>query len=123
MSGFQPDGRHTVTPRIITPDPAGLVAFVKTVFGAGGEHHTDAPSEVALGDSTIMISDGGGLRTATPGFLYVYVEDVDATYRRAIDAGAVSIEAPLETPYGDRRATIRDAWGDTWQIATHKGGQ
>jgi PhnB protein len=123
MSGFQPDGRHTVTPRIITTDPAGLVAFVRAVFGAGGEHRTDAPSEVTIGDSTIIISDGGGVRAASPAFLYVYVEDVDAIYRRAMDAGAASIEAPLETPYGDRRATIRDAWGDTWQIATHRGGE
>jgi PhnB protein len=122
MSGFQPDGRHTVTPRIITADPAGLIDFVNAVFGAAGEHRMDAPSEVAIGDSTVMISDGGGLRPALAAFLYVYVPNADETYRRAMAAGASSIEAPLDTPYGDRRATIQDVWGNLWQIATHGGG-
>jgi PhnB protein len=52
--------------------------------------------------------------------LYVYVPDADATYRRAIAAGATSLEAPLDTPYGDRRAMVRDRWGGVWQIATHR---
>ena len=53
--------------------------------------------------------------------LYVYVEDTDATYRRALAAGATSLETPRDLPYGDRRATVRDAWGNVWQIATHGG--
>ena len=65
-----------------------------------------------------MISDGGGLRESAPAFLYVYVEDVDSTFRRAIAANAVSIEEPTDMPYGDRRATVRDEWSNTWQIAT-----
>lgn len=122
MSAYQPDGRHTVTPRIITADPAGLIAFVNAVFGAAGDHRTDVPSEVAIGDSTIMISDGGGLRPALAAFLYVYVPNADEAYARAMGSGAASIEAPLDTPYGDRRATIQDGWGNLWQVATHKGG-
>lgn len=55
-------------------------------------------------------------------FLYVYVEDADRTYQRAVDAGAISIEEPTDTPYGDRRATLRDSWGNMWQIATHRSG-
>jgi uncharacterized glyoxalase superfamily protein PhnB len=50
----------------------------------------------------------------------VYVSDTDATYRRAIENGARSLEAPVETPYGDRRCMIEDRWGNTWQIATRK---
>jgi uncharacterized glyoxalase superfamily protein PhnB len=56
-----------------------------------------------------------------PAFLYVYVDDVDGTYRRAIAADAESIEAPVDTPYGDRRATVRDPWANVWQIATYAG--
>jgi uncharacterized glyoxalase superfamily protein PhnB len=56
-----------------------------------------------------------------PAFLYVYVEDTDTAFRSAIDRGARSLEEPHETPYGDRRAMIRDPWGNTWQIATHRG--
>jgi uncharacterized glyoxalase superfamily protein PhnB len=68
----------------------------------------------------LMVSDGGGLRDPSSAFLYVYVPDVEATFRAAIDAGATSIEAPLDTPYGDRRATVRDPFGNTWQIATRR---
>jgi PhnB protein len=118
MTQFQPDGWHTVTPRIFVPDPVNLIAFVKHVFRARGDYHPGRPAEIRIGDSLVMISDGRGLREATPAFLYVYVEDADFTYRRAIDANARSIEAPIDTPYGDRRATVMDVWGNTWQIAT-----
>jgi len=110
-------GFHSVIPRIVVDDVAGLVAFVRDVFGATGELAPDRPAMLAIGDAHIMIS-GIGPRPATPAFLYVYVDDADAAYRRAITAGARSIEEPLDTPYGDRRAMIEDAWGNAWQIAT-----
>ena len=65
-----------------------------------------------------MISDAG-IRSPTPAFLYVYVSDTDATYRRALDAEAHSLEEPADLPYGDRRCMVEDKWGNTWQIATH----
>jgi PhnB protein len=68
-----------------------------------------------------MLSEVGP-RPATPAFVYVYVADADATYRRAIAAGARSIEEPIDTPYGDRRAMVEDAWGNAWQIATARQG-
>jgi uncharacterized glyoxalase superfamily protein PhnB len=61
-------------------------------------------------------------REAMPAFLYVYVEDADAVFRLSQERGAKSLEEPQDTPYGDRRAMIRDPWGNLWQIATH-GGQ
>jgi uncharacterized glyoxalase superfamily protein PhnB len=70
-----------------------------------------------IGDSVVMVS-GTAVREATASFLYLYIEDADAAYRRALQAGAVSLEAPLDTPYGDRRAMVRDPAGNTWQIAT-----
>lgn len=115
-----PEGWPTVVPRIVAHDPEGLVGFVKRVFGAAGDYHAERPTELRIGDSMLMIS-GAGERDATSAFLYVYVEDTDATCRRALDAGATSLEAPREMPYGDRRAMVRDAWGNTWQIATHGG--
>jgi PhnB protein len=110
MSKFKPDGRRTVIPRIITDDVAGLVGFLKTVFGAGGEPQSATPTEMTMGDSVVMISDGGGAREAMPAFLYVYVQNADETYERAIAAGAESIEKPADMPYGDRRATVKDLW-------------
>ena len=112
-----PEGWHTVTPRIVAENARGLVGFLKQVFGAVGEYRQDRPSEIRIGDSIIMITDAG-VRPPMPAFLYVYVADADAIYRRAIDAGARSIEEPTDTPYGHRRSMIEDRWGNTWQIAT-----
>jgi uncharacterized glyoxalase superfamily protein PhnB len=112
-------GWPTVIPRIFTEDVAGVVGFLKSVFGADGDARAGAPSEVWLGNSVILVSDGGGVREPSPSFLYVYVEDVDATFRRATEAGAIPVEEPAHVPYGDRRATLRDRWGNSWQIAMH----
>ena len=114
----RPEGWHTVTPRLVVHDPAKLVHFLVDAFGAIGEYRSDAPSVMRIGDSTIMIS-GAGPRKPTPGFLYLYVDDVDATYRRALEAGAVALEAPEQTPYGDRRAMVTDPFDNDWQIATY----
>ena len=71
-----------------------------------------------FGDSLIMVTPSTE-RDLFPAFLYVYVyvDDADRTYQRALDAGAVTLEAPLDTPYGDRRAMIRDPFGNVFQIA------
>jgi uncharacterized glyoxalase superfamily protein PhnB len=118
MVGPVPEGWHTVTPRIVVHDAAGLVDFLKTVFGAIGAFRSELPSEMLIGDSRVMVSDAGP-RDVMTAFLYVYVDSVDATYRRAMAAGATSLEEPQDMPYGDRRAMVRDGWGNTWQIAAH----
>jgi PhnB protein len=71
-----------------------------------------------IGDSLVMVSRAGP-RETFPAFLYVYVDDPDSTCQRALDAGAVSLEAVWDTPYGDRRGMVRDPWGNVWQIANH----
>lgn len=116
-SDFRPAGWPTVTPRIMVQGAEQLVAFVKNVFGATGQYHAHAPAELRLGDSIIMIS-AAGVRDIATACLYVYVENADITWQRAIEAGAQSIEPPLNTPYGDRRAMVKDPWGNIWQIAT-----
>ncbi len=120
MSKFQPPGWHTVTPRIVVADPQNLATFLRSVFHAQGDIHSDRPAEIRIGDSVLLLSDGGGVREPIPAFLYVYVQDTDATYQRAISAGALSLEPPANMPYGDRRAMIKDPWGNLWQIATHQ---
>jgi len=112
-----PDGWHTVTPRIVAADSRHLVEFLVSVFDARGEYRESSPSEARIGDSIVMISEAGARRPMTA-FLYVYVSDADATYRRALAEGARSLEEPAETPYGDRRCMVEDKWGNTWQIAT-----
>ena len=119
-SHFTPEGWHTVTPRIVVHEARQLVEFVKHVFGATGDYRPDMPVVLSIGDSIVMISDAG-IRDPTPAFLYVYVDNTDETYRRAIGAGARSLEQPSNLAYGDRRGMVQDKWGNTWQIATHLG--
>jgi PhnB protein len=109
-------GFHSVTPRLVVADVGALVEFLRTVFGASGAVQGDRPAEIRIGDSLVMVTRAGA-REAFPGFLYVYVDDADATHGRAVAAGAVTLEPPMDTPYGDRRAMVRDRWGNVWQIA------
>lgn len=120
MSKYVPTGWPRVIPRIAVEDPESLVRFIQRVFGAAGEFQQGRPSELCIGDSLIMV--GSTLeREAMPAFLYIYVEDADAVFRRSQEEGAKPLEEPHDTPYGDRRAMIRDPWGNLWQIATHGG--
>ena len=114
---FVPEGWHTVTARLVVRDAKQLVEFLKQVFGATGEYQAERPSVILIGDSMLMVSETG-IRSPMPAFLYVYVSDTEATYQRAIEAGARTLEAPFDTPYGDRRCMVEDKWGNTWQIAT-----
>lgn len=116
MSTDPPAGFHTITPRMVVSDAVLAVEFLRSVFGAIGEVHADRPAEMHIGDSLVMVTSAGE-RELFPAFLYVYVEDADRVYHRALAAGATSIEPPLDTPYGDRRAMVRDPLGNVFQIA------
>ena len=115
---YIPDGWPALIPRIAVDDPEALVAFIKDVFGATGDFNSNRPTELRIGDSLLMVGSTIG-RKSMPAFLYVYVQDADAVFRRAVDRGAKPIEEPRDTPYGDRRAMVEDSWGNAWQIATH----
>ena len=117
---YQPAGWPALIPRISVDDPQGLVTFIKHVFGATGDFHLQRPSELRVRDSMLMVGSTID-RSPMPAFLYIYVEDADAVFRRALDRGADPIEEPQDMPYGDRRAMARDPWGNVWQIATHRG--
>ena len=126
-----PKGFHTVAPYLVAQDAAGLIEFLKQTFGAeetsraigsaGGIH-----AEVRLGDSMLMVGGGGpGLAwrgESQPMAFHVYVEDTDLVYQRALKAGASSIAAPVDQPYGERGGGVKDAAGNFWYIATHHGG-
>jgi PhnB protein len=117
---------ETITPYLTVKRAEQLVEFVKQAFGgievfrttgsAGGLH-----AEVTVGDSKLMI---GGYESVEeiPTALHVYVPDADAVYRRALDAGATSLEEPVDQFYGDREAGVKDPNGNVWWIATHKLG-
>ena len=109
-------GYGSVTPRIVVSDVAGQVEFLRAVFGASGAVDPGRPAELRIGDSLIMVSPATE-RDGFPAFLYVYVDDANEAYQRALTAGATTLEAPLDTPYGDRRAMVRDPFGNIFQIA------
>lgn len=124
-------GFRMITPYLVAADGIAELEFVKNAFGAAERGRALMPTgvhgELRIGDSMLMI--GGGLPDkpfpadrVQPNALHVYVEDADAVYAKAIAAGATSISAPQDQDYGERSATVKDAAGNFWYIATHKGG-
>jgi PhnB protein len=124
-----PSGYHTVTPYLVAQDANAVIDFVKATFGgeelfrtvgsAGGYH-----CEVRVDDSMLMIG-GGGAGVAWKGepvlgAFHVYVRDCDATYQRALQAGGKSLQEPADQEYGERTASVVDAAGNHWYIATFK---
>jgi uncharacterized glyoxalase superfamily protein PhnB len=101
---------------VVVEDLAGLVGFLQEVFGATGVVEPGRPAELLIGDSLIMVSSSAE-REFFPAFLYVYVDDAAAVYRKALEAGATSIEEPVAAPYGDLRAMFRDPYGNVFQVA------
>ena len=122
-----PDGYHNVTPYLVVNGVAKLIEFLKQVFDAKEIEHMQGPdgriqhAEVRIGDSIIMFGEPlpTGEWKPMPSMLYVYVLDTDATYKRALQAGATSVMEPADQFYGDRNAGVKDASGNTWWIATH----
>jgi len=101
---------------MVVSDANAAAEFLRVVFGAVGEVHAARPAEMSIGDSLVMVTSAGE-RELFPAFLYIYVDDADAAFHRAIAAGATSIESPIDTPYGDRRAMVRDPFGNVFQVA------
>ena len=109
-------GFHSVTPRMVVNDVDAQVWFLRDVFDATGDVPEGRPAEIRIGDSLVMVTSAAE-RDLFSAFLYVYVDDADDTYQRALSAGAESLEEPVDTPYGDRRAMVRDPQGNIFQIA------
>ena len=89
------------------------------MFAATGDVPTNRPAEIQIGDSMLLVN-GTEQRDPMTACRYVYVDDVEETYRLALKNGATSLEEPRETPYGERRAMVSDPWSNLWQIATRK---
>ena len=120
---------HTIAPYIIVPRAAQFIDFLKHAFG-GKERfrfgRPDAPqllmhAEVVIGDSTIELADANEPYPAAPQAIHLYVDDAEATYERALKAGAKSIYEVHDHVSGDRQGAVRDAFGNIWYIATAKG--
>jgi PhnB protein len=119
-----PEGYHTVTPFVIARDSAKLLDFVKEAFGGNEIARVLNPdgsighAETRIGDSVVMMFDAKKGWPDTPAFLRLYVEDCEATYQQALDAGATSVTRPTNMPWGDRVCRVRDPLGNLWWIMT-----
>ena len=120
-----PEGYTTITPYLIVEDADKLVEFVETVFDgkllfqmrndAGRISH----GEMKIGNAMFMLSEASGEWKPTQTLLHLYVEDVDATYQRALETGANSVKEPQDQFYGDRSSCVEDSFGNFWSISTH----
>ena len=114
------EGFSAVTPYLVVPDVDALVRFVTQAFGATELSRTPGSAggmhvEVRIGDAMVMIG-GNPKNEPMPAMLYLYMHDVDGVYKRALKAGASSIMEPADQNDGERRAGVRDAFGNSWYI-------
>ena len=120
-----PDEYHTVQPYLIVDGAAKLIDFVEEAFGAEERMRMPGPdgkvmhAEVQIGDSVIMLADANAEFPPMPTTILLYMEEVDAFYKRALAAGGTSERGPEDMFYGDRSAGVRDAFGNRWWIHTH----
>ena len=128
-----PEGYHSLQPYLAVEDAAKAIEFYKRAFGAKERVRMDGPegtighAELEIGDSVVMLSDPFPQSSTTPpkqlggttAGLMVYVQDADATFKQALDAGATESMPLQDMFWGDRFGQVTDPFGHLWQIATH----
>ena len=121
---YKPEGYSTVSPYLIVNGASATIEFLVKVFGATELRRfpNDAGklmhAEVRIDDTVVMLADGAEDWPPMPAYVHIYVQDVDATYKRALEAGATSVQEPLKKEDEDKRGGVKDAGGTTWWIAT-----
>jgi len=123
-SSHKPQGYTTVSPYLIVDDARRTIGFLVRVFDAIELRRFPDPSdrlmhaEVRIDDTVLMLADGAEGWPPLSAQVHIYVPDVDVTYRRALETGAVSVQAPVKKDDADKRGGVKDAGGTTWWIAT-----
>jgi uncharacterized glyoxalase superfamily protein PhnB len=124
---YKPAGYTSVSPYLIVNGARATITFLEDVFGATLLRQFPSPegtlmhAEVRIDDTVLMLADSAASWPPVPSHVHVYVTDVDATYRRALDAGATSAQEPVQKQDEDKRGGVKDAGGTTWWIATRVG--
>jgi PhnB protein len=120
-----PEGLQTITPYLVVDDAAKLIEFIKNAFDgkvsfiSKRDDNKIMHATVSIGTSTIMIGDTMEGMESQTAMLYLYLEDADRVFKKAIDAKATSVREPKTEFYGDRAGAVKDQWGNVWWIATH----
>jgi uncharacterized glyoxalase superfamily protein PhnB len=124
-SAHKPAGYNTASPYLIIQGASATIDFLKQVFGAvelrkfSDDSGKLMHAEVRIDDTVIMLADPAPPDwPAIPAHMHIYVRDVDATYRKALEAGATSVQEPVKKEDADKRGGVKDAGGTTWWIAT-----
>jgi uncharacterized glyoxalase superfamily protein PhnB len=124
-TSYKPNNYSTVSPYLIVNGANATIDFLKKVFGATelrrfpDESGKLMHAEVRIDDTVIMLADPAPPDwPSIPSYVHIYVRDVDATYRKALEAGATSVQEPVKKQDEDKRGGIKDAGGTTWWIAT-----
>ncbi len=124
---YKPANYPSVSVYLMADDAQGLLDFITATFDAEALRRTDRPdgavahAELRIDDTVVMVSSSTPDYPPVTAWLHVYVRDVDETYRRALAAGATSVEAPAQKDDPDRRAGVADAFGNVWWLATQVG--
>lgn len=125
---WRPEGFRAITPYLVVQGADRLIEFMKQAFGAEERLREKRPdgtiqhAEVRIGDSIVELGDGAGPWQSRPAAIHLYMADADAVYARAMAAGATSLLAPTDMPYGDRKADISDPFGNNWYVGTRREG-
>lgn len=123
-TSYKPDGYNSVSPYLVVDGADGTIAFLKSAFDAieirryPGENGRVRHAEIRIDDTVVMVAACVEGWPAVPAHVHVYVADVDATYERALDAGATSVQEPIKKDDADKRGGFKDAGGTTWWIGT-----
>lgn len=126
-SSYKPHGYTSVAPYLIVTSASATIDFAKSVLDAtelrrfSDDEGRVRHAEVRVDDTVVMIADEVPGWPAIPASVHVYVADVDETYRRALAAGAESVQEPVQKGDEDKRGGVKDAGGITWWIATRVG--
>jgi len=124
-TGGVPPGMNTLTVFLHPKGAPEMIDFLKRAFRAEQIEYHASPAgavqyaSVRIGTSILEMGEAHGPYQPRPTMFYVYVDDVDAWYARALESGAKSIHAPADQPYGDRNAGVEDPFGNQWYLATH----
>ncbi|HEX6832269.1 MAG TPA: VOC family protein [Rudaea sp.] len=124
MTSYKPPDHNAVSPFLLVHSVDAMLAFLRATFDAAEVYKMTLPdgsvkhAEVRIDDSIVMMGERPAGDAAIQCSTHVYVPDVDGAYERALAAGATSIVAPRDQPYGDRSCGVRDPQGNTWWIGT-----
>jgi PhnB protein len=120
-----PEGLENVIPYLVCRDTEKVIEFCQKAFDAKltdmnkSEDGYVMHATIQIRNSAIMLSEASEKYPPMPVMLYIYFDDVDAVYKKAVEAGGISLREPTDEFYGDRSCGVKDVSGNQWWMASH----